>query len=236
MEPTSKSSTDPFALLALRDEKRRATENQKSMTPALEKIRQELKSGKAVVPSRSINKRRWTMSLALFVGLMLTSIGGLKQAPTTLIVTGAALSLGLSALFSSGFMPRAGRTASRPLRRVLLLLTTIGTLVGLSLLAREFLDISEHLVTRLSVACFAHVLLTGALASGLSALMWRRTDPFSPHLTGALLGAFGGLLGVLSVGMTCPSTEGWHLLFGHGLSVSTLAALGAFFGPRILSP
>lgn len=238
MAQVSKSPSDPFLLLARLDEKRHgeSATAEPQEASALAEIHAELDKGDAGRSLNSLSRRRWSMSLALFMGLILTSLGALKQAPTTLIITGAALSVGLSAFFASGFMPRAGRVSSSPLRRTCLILATIGTLIGLALAARGFSNLSEHLVTRLSMSCFLHVLLTGSIAAGISAFIWRRSDPFTPRLTGALLGAFGGLLGVLSVGLTCPSSEGWHLLFGHGLSVCVLAALGALFGRRILSP
>ncbi len=237
MAQVSEPQSDPFAQLAALDEQRhRASHESPAQGKALEEIRRELTASQPIKTPLSLGPRCWVMSGILLGGLLITSRLALQERPFIFLLAAIISSLGLSSLFALSFMPRRGAVASTPGRRLMLSLATLGTLAGLSFGAEHFLNISEHLITHWSLSCFSHVLLTGSLSSGVSALIWRRSDPYSPRLTGALLGAIGGLLGVLSVGMSCPAVEGWHLLFGHGLSVCTLALIGALLGPRILSP
>jgi hypothetical protein len=85
-------------------------------------------------------------------------------------------------------------------------------------------------------ACALVAFTSGALATTSVLLVWKRTDPFNPSISGAVLGLVGGLAGALSVGLVCPHDEGWHLWLGHGLSVIVMLALGAGVGRRLLSP
>jgi hypothetical protein len=67
-------------------------------------------------------------------------------------------------------------------------------------------------------------------------LLWRRTDPLTPGISGALLGLVGGMGSALGMGVACPSHETWHLCVSHGVVVASLVVLGAAAGRRVLAP
>lgn len=89
-----------------------------------------------------------------------------------------------------------------------------------------------HHALRCGAVCFA----AGALMSGGVMLLWRRTDPLTPGLSGALLGLVGGMGSALGMGVACPSHEAWHLIVSHGVVVISLVVLGAAAGRRLLAP
>jgi hypothetical protein len=89
---------------------------------------------------------------------------------------------------------------------------------------------------RSTVVCGIHALLFGAMASAALFILWRRTDPFSPRLTGALTGLAGGLVGAVALDMTCTSLEAWHLWLGHGATLLALVLGGWVIGRKWLAP
>ncbi len=89
----------------------------------------------------------------------------------------------------------------------------------------------------------AHAVRCGAICFGVGAVMtagvmllWRRTDPLTPGISGALVGLVGSMGSALGMGIACPSHEAWHLCMSHGVVVVALVALGAAFGRRLLTP
>ncbi len=87
-----------------------------------------------------------------------------------------------------------------------------------------------------ALVCWARALLSGGLAGGAAMWLFRRSDPWSPGLTGALIGASVGCVGAAAVGLGCPGAELGHLLVGHGLIVPLLMVAGFFVGRRALKP
>lgn len=87
-----------------------------------------------------------------------------------------------------------------------------------------------------SLGCGLRSLFVGALAFAGFAFIWRKTDPWSPRLTGALFGACAGLVASAGVGMVCPPAFGGHALIGHWIAVPILAGLGALVSRRLLAP
>ncbi len=85
---------------------------------------------------------------------------------------------------------------------------------------------------RCGAICFA----VGAIMSGGVMLLWRRSDPLTPGISGALLGLVGGMGSALGMGIACPSHEGWHVCVSHGVVVASLVVLGAAAGRRMLAP
>ena len=67
-------------------------------------------------------------------------------------------------------------------------------------------------------------------------LSWRRTDPFTPFLTGALIGGWAGLAGAVALGLFCPSCDVGHLILGHGGVVLLGIMIGGWLGRRLLAP
>lgn len=87
-----------------------------------------------------------------------------------------------------------------------------------------------------ALGCGLVASVVGAVGTAGVLYIWRGSDPFSPRITGALIGLLGGIAGALSVGVVCPGQSGWHLLAGHGLSVVALVLLGLLIGRRIMAP
>jgi len=107
-----------------------------------------------------------------------------------------------------------------------------------------FLGLSTHFSNQLlsddwlerAIHCDLHGSARSLLGFGLLFLIWRRTDPFTPGLSGGFLGAVAGCLGVYGTTLGCGSEEGFHLLFAHALVISLFTGLGFVLGPRWLAP
>lgn len=76
-------------------------------------------------------------------------------------------------------------------------------------------------------------LALGPLAAFLA--IRRSTDPVSPRLTGAAIGAAAGAWGALGIELHCRYTSPWHVVLGHVLPVALLAALGIAAGSRLVA-
>ncbi len=87
-----------------------------------------------------------------------------------------------------------------------------------------------------AVRCGAICFAVGAVMSGGVMLLWRRSDPLTPGISGAFLGLLGGMGSALGMGIACPSHEGWHVCVSHGVVVASLVVLGAAAGRRMLAP
>jgi hypothetical protein len=126
-------------------------------------------------------------------------------------------------------------------RSVLLGALSVAAYLVFNELATHFTNLSMSDMTggawlQRTLACELHGAGRGILGLGLLFLIWRNTDPFTPRLSGGLLGAVAGGLGVFGTTLACGSNEGFHLLIGHALVVSLLIGLGWLFGPRWLAP
>lgn len=93
-----------------------------------------------------------------------------------------------------------------------------------------------HEQAGLAANCFIVGFSASALVSFSMFLLWYRTDPINPGLSGALIGLCGGLAGAVGVGVGCPNHEAWHLWLGHGCVVVVLSLVGWLAGRRLLSP
>ncbi len=132
-----------------------------------------------------------------------------------------------------------GRRISRRGRLLIAVMVPIAFLVYLTLEGTGWLPLGTFLHTHAAdsaVKCGLHAFLFGAIVSGGTLLIWRRTDPVSPGLSGALAGLVGGLAGAVAIGVACPASETWHLWVGHGLTVVALVFFGWAAGRRLLSP
>ncbi|MEZ4441776.1 MAG: NrsF family protein [Polyangiaceae bacterium] len=87
-----------------------------------------------------------------------------------------------------------------------------------------------------AIGCWLRSLGAGILGGGVFMFIWRGTDPWTPRLSGALIGACAGTIASAGVGIPCPSVHGGHLLIGHWLAVPVLALLGALVARRVLEP
>jgi hypothetical protein len=87
-----------------------------------------------------------------------------------------------------------------------------------------------------AMRCGAICFVIGAVISAGLMLLWRRTDPLTPGVSGAFVGLMGGMASALGMGVACPSHEAWHLCVSHGVVVASLVVLGAAAGRRLLAP
>lgn len=98
----------------------------------------------------------------------------------------------------------------------------------------EFLTAPGSL--RSTVVCGIHALLFGGLGTVALLFLWRRTDPFTPRLSGAVMGLAGGLVGAISLDMVCTSREVTHLWLAHGATLAAMVLLGWTLGRKWLTP
>jgi hypothetical protein len=133
-----------------------------------------------------------------------------------------------------------GKRAHRWLRWTVVLAVPLAFFLHLTLASNVTLSIQDFVTAprsiRHTVVCGVHAMIFGALSIVGLFFVWRRTDPFSPRLSGAVAGLAGGLVGAVALDMTCPHLEAWHLWIGHGLTLVALVMGGWYAGRRWLSP
>lgn len=141
------------------------------------------------------------------------------------------------AVLLAGLARPPGKRGSRELRW--------GVALGLPLVFFVYLALSAHTTLPLSrflqedthaPTCGLFTLMFGAAAAGGTLLVWRRTDPLTPGLSGALAGLCGGLAAAAGIGVACPSHEAWHLWLAHGTTVLVFVGVGWFVGRKWLAP
>jgi hypothetical protein len=137
-----------------------------------------------------------------------------------------------------GFGPTRGRSAE--LRVAAAVLLPLGFLMYLSAQSRAVLPLGEFLghgeMCEAALRCCAWTLAMGAVGAFAVLFLWRRTDPFTPTLTGCMAGLVGGLSVGLPVSLVCPGDETWHLVLGHGLTLVAVVCMGAWIGRKWMSP
>jgi hypothetical protein len=189
--------------------------------------------------------QRLALSVALSLGVFTLLAALTRDQPRfegtfkTALLGAAGWGLVQAAVLWMGLARPPGKRASRALRLVVAVTLPVLFLAYIAFAAPEWVSFSEFAQgARAShaVSCGLIGLLFGALVSGGVLLLWRGTDPLSPGLTGALAGLVGGVGGALAIGVACPSQEGWHACFSHGLGVLAFAVFGCAVGRRLLSP
>jgi hypothetical protein len=182
-----------------------------------------------------------TLALALAGVLVIAVTRGGELAPLEPLLSSALYgALGwaavLLAVFALGILRPPGTRATGWIRVSVAVLVPATFLIYLAFLASDRLPIQEALGSSSIMACGVHTLLASAgVALGVM-LPWRRTDPFNPGLTGALLALGGALAASIAMGVVCPSREGWHLWLAHGLTLISIVLVGAWIGRRWLAP
>jgi hypothetical protein len=132
-----------------------------------------------------------------------------------------------------------GKSGSRALRLGLLLGVPVLFIGYLALASTEqfsFARFTSGYSGGHALGCGLVALVMGALVAGGAMFAWRGTDPYSPGLSGAMIGMVGGLASGAGVSVACPSHEAFHSCFAHGLIVFALAAAGFGLGRRLLPP
>jgi hypothetical protein len=195
-------------------------------------------------------RRGWSARTRLLLSLVVTAVailalsGGIHphhgsgSALASTLLGAIGWGLVQVAVLVVGLAVPPGMRTSHRLRWLIAGLVPVAFLGYLALVSSSQLPLHDFMHDHVggAIACGAHSLLSGGLASAGIFLLWRGTDPFTPGLTGALAGLVGGVAGAVAIGLACPSGEAWHLWIGHGLVVAILVALGWLVGRRWFSP
>lgn len=187
-------------------------------------------------------RTRWLMGLAgVVVAMFAVGIMAAEQAALAPQRAFAILLLGISLVGVATFVG-LGRTGGVPVsvgtRTALALLPPLGFLLVVWL-AHDVMPLealSSAPMEASTAGCLMHGALLAALPLVMLVLAWRRTDPFTPRLTGALIGGWAGLTGAVGLTVACPSTELFHVAVGHGGALVGGALIGLWLGRRFLSP
>jgi hypothetical protein len=132
-----------------------------------------------------------------------------------------------------------GKRGSRALRLALLVGVPLSFLVYLALVSTEqftFAKFAQGYSGAHAIGCALVALFFGALVAGGAMFAWRRTDPYNPGISGAMIGMIGGLASGAGMSVACPSHEAFHACFAHGVVVFALALAGFGVGRRLLAP
>jgi len=130
-----------------------------------------------------------------------------------------------------------GKRGSRELRWALALGLPLAFFAWLALSASSVLPFGRFVAEDTHApVCGLFTLVFGAAAAGGTLLAWRRTDPLTPGLSGALAGLCGGLAGATGIGVACPTHEAWHLWLAHGSTVVVFVLAGWLLGRKWLAP
>jgi hypothetical protein len=78
--------------------------------------------------------------------------------------------------------------------------------------------------------------LGGVIGGAAFMWVWRKTDPWTPRLSGAFIGVAAGVVSSAHVGIVCAGDHGGHLMVGHWLVVPLMALLGFLASRRVLAP
>lgn len=132
-----------------------------------------------------------------------------------------------------------GKRGSRPLRIALLVAVPLVFVAYLGLISNEhfgFAKFSAAQTAGHAAGCGLVALFMGALIAGGALVAWRRTDPYTPGLSGAMIGMVAGLASGSGMSIACGSHEMVHSCLAHGAIVFALALAGFGLGRRLLSP
>lgn len=195
-------------------------------------------------PAHPVSRRRrllLTVGVAL-AGLVAMLANGLQHGSdfgsgTASVLYGA---LGwasvLLVVLGIGVARPPGRRLGWGSRMLVATLVPLFFFVYLAFGARDTLPLNHALDDGGTLGCGLFTLLSSAIVTLGVIAPWRRTDPFNPRLTGALLGLGGGLVAAIAMGVVCPCHEGWHLWLAHGASLVAVVLIGAWVGRRWLAP
>ncbi len=196
-----------------------------------------------LTPAGALSARRRLLMTAIVAAAGLAALlaaglrdhdrGGASEA--TLWVAGGWVGV-VSLVIGIGVARPPGKRSAWLTRVLVATLVPLSFCVYLALATSETLPLDHALHDSGTLGCGMYTLLTSALVALGVMLPWRRTDPVSPGLTGALLGLGGGLVAATAASVVCPSREGWHLWLAHGASLVVVVLIGAWVGRRWLAP
>lgn len=225
------TKNDPFSQLAARTPLPRDS--------VLTSIQKELHQDPTSYRSLSRGARVGLSAGALVLGLVFTSVNAIFSNPGALAIAAAGLSLSFVGLLLAGTVPMAEHRLGIGGRRTIVLALGLFLFVALALHADSYLSMAQFLdddSVRRATKCASHALLSGVVGAACLMFLWRRTDPFSPGVSGAFFGLAGGIMGALSVEILCAHREGLHLIVGHGASALILTGACMLLGRKWLSP
>lgn len=134
---------------------------------------------------------------------------------------------------SSAFMPRLERVG-----RDTRLLAVVGIIAVYAIYLVS--SVSEpawaSALGGMAIGCGVRSLAAGAIGAGAMMWIWRRSDPWTPGLSGALIGACAGIVASTCVGLVCTGGHGGHMLTGHFVAIPLLAIGGFVVSRRVLAP
>jgi hypothetical protein len=202
---------------------------------------------KDLVPRKPPSSQRRVLTSIVVSGslfALLLTLGWQRHPPkdAVLLALLGALVWGIiqASLLFLGHGRPPGRRGARGLRLAAVLAIPAIFVAHLTITSGSVLPFHDFLVfprsLRSAAVCGVHSLLFGVGASAVLFLLWRRTDPFNPRLTGALTGLAGGLVGAVALDMVCTNDEAWHLWLGHGATLLAFAVGGWFAGRWWISP
>jgi len=201
---------------------------------------------KGLCPQRGVSATgRALLTLGLSVLLIgyYTWYAVAEHKPSALMhtaVLGAMGWLGAQALLVFVTLARPpGKRGSRALR--------LGILFGVPLLFTAYLGLvsTDHFAVSKfvqgspaghAIGCGLVALFFGALIAGGALVAWRRTDPYNPGISGAMIGLVAGLASGSGMSIACSSHEMLHSCVAHGAVVFALALAGFAVGRRLLTP
>lgn len=132
-----------------------------------------------------------------------------------------------------------GKRGSRAVRLSLLIGLPLLFLAYLCVISTEQFGLAkfaEPSTAGHAVGCGLVALLMGGLIAGGALLAWRKTDPYNPGLSGAIIGMVAGLASGSGMSIACGSHELLHSCLAHGAIVFVLALAGFGLGRRLLTP
>jgi len=148
--------------------------------------------------------------------------------------------LGAQALLVFATLARPpGKRGSRALRIGMLLAVPVLFTGYMALISNEhfaFAKFSHGAPAAHAIGCGLVALFMGALIAGGALVAWRKTDPYNPGISGAMVGMVAGLASGSGMSVACASHEAFHSCFAHGMVVFVLAIAGFGLGRRLLPP
>jgi hypothetical protein len=191
-------------------------------------------------------RRRLAMSIAISVVLfaILLMVGWTRHPPKSAVTLALVVAALWAVVQASVLLVGCGRPPGKrgyPYLRWLVTAVVVSAFFAqLTLGSTSQLAFDQFLVAprslRGTVVCGIHSILFGSLSMASLLWVWRRTDPFTPRLSGALMGLAGGLVGAIALDMVCASREAWHLWLGHGAALLVMVLAGWLLGRRCLTP
>lgn len=184
-----------------------------------------------------------TLALSALLLVYYTWYAVTDHRPSALVSTALFGALGWlgaqAALLFVALVRPPGKRVSRGVRIAILVALPLLFCAYLAMLATEHVPFAKFVQGYSgghALGCGLVALVLGALVAGGAMIAWRRTDPYNPGISGAMIGMIGGLASGVGMSVACPSNEMLHACFAHGVGVIALSLAGFAVGRRLLAP